>query len=79
VVEHAYKWPLEKAIDLSIKATSFAKTQGLYTVFFTIDGTRTDMDWLLKLVNPKQVFCTYSEIDRELAIENMSKYDADRI
>ena len=51
LVEHAYKWPLEKAIDLSIKATAFAKTQGLYTVFFTIDGTRTDMDWLLKLVN----------------------------
>ena len=51
LVEHAYKWPLEKAIDLSIKATAFAKAQGLYTVFFTIDGTRTDMDWLLKLVN----------------------------
>ena len=50
LVEHAYKWPLEKAIDLSIKATAFAKTQGLYTVFFTIDGTRTEMDWLLKLV-----------------------------
>jgi isopropylmalate/homocitrate/citramalate synthase len=51
LVEEAYKWPLEKAIDLSIKATAFAKEQGLYTVFFTIDGTRTDMDWLLKLVN----------------------------
>ena len=51
LVEHAYQWPLEKAIDLSIKATAFAKEQGLYTVFFTIDGTRTDMDWLLKLVN----------------------------
>jgi len=51
LVEHAYRWPLEKAIDLSIKATAFAKEQGLYTVFFTIDGTRTEMDWLLKLVN----------------------------
>ena len=51
LVEHAYQWPLEKAIDLSIKATAFAKEQGLYTVFFTIDGTRTDMTWLLKLVN----------------------------
>ena len=51
LVEHAYQWPLEKAIDLSIKATAFAKEQGLYTVFFTIDGTRTDMNWLLKLVN----------------------------
>ncbi len=51
LVAEAYRWPLEKAVDLSIKATSYAKTQGLYTVFFTIDGTRTEMDWLLKLVN----------------------------
>jgi isopropylmalate/homocitrate/citramalate synthase len=51
LIEHAYKWPLEKAIDLSIKATAFAKEQGLYTVFFTIDGTRTDMNWLLDLID----------------------------
>jgi len=51
LIEHAYKWPLEKAIDLPIKATSFAREQGLYTVFFTIDATRTDMDWLLDLVD----------------------------
>jgi isopropylmalate/homocitrate/citramalate synthase len=50
LIEQAYRWPLEKAIDLSIKATSYAKEQGLYTVFFTIDGTRTDMKWLLDLV-----------------------------
>jgi len=50
MVEKAYRWPLEKAIDLSIKATAYAKQQGLYTVFFTIDGTRTEMDFLLKLV-----------------------------
>jgi len=51
LIEQAYKWPLEKAIDLSIKATAFAKEQGLYTVFFTIDGTRTDLKWLLDLVD----------------------------
>jgi isopropylmalate/homocitrate/citramalate synthase len=50
LIERAYKWPLEKAIDLSIKATSFAKERGLYTVFFTIDATRSDMSWLLDLV-----------------------------
>ena len=50
MVEQAYRWPLEKAIDLSIKATACAKQQGLYTVFFTIDGTRTEMDFLLNLV-----------------------------
>jgi isopropylmalate/homocitrate/citramalate synthase len=51
LVEQAYKWPLEKAIDLSIKATAIAKEKGLYTVFFTIDGTRTDLKWLLDLVD----------------------------
>jgi len=50
LIEKAYKWPLDKAIDLSIKATSFAKEQGLYTVFFTIDGSRAELDWLLDLV-----------------------------
>ena len=28
IIEHAYKWPLERAIDLSIEATSYAKELG---------------------------------------------------
>ncbi len=51
LIEQGYKWPLEKAIDLSIKATAHAKEKGLYTVFFTIDATRSDLQWLLNLVN----------------------------
>jgi len=51
MVDQAYRWPLEKAIDLSIKATACAKEHGLYTVFFTIDGTRADMNFLLNLVD----------------------------
>jgi isopropylmalate/homocitrate/citramalate synthase len=51
LIEQGYKWPLEKAIDLSIKATSYAKELGLYTVFFTIDATRSDLGWLLNLVD----------------------------
>ena len=51
MVKQAYKWTLEKAIDLSVKATAAAKKEGLYTVFFTIDGTRADMDFLLNLVD----------------------------
>jgi len=50
LIQYAYKWPLEKAIDLSIKATSLAKEMGLYTVFFTIDATRAEMDWFLRLI-----------------------------
>ena len=50
LIELAYQWPLEKAIDLSIKATTAAKELGLYTVYFTIDATRADMDWFLNLI-----------------------------
>jgi isopropylmalate/homocitrate/citramalate synthase len=50
LVEHGYGWPMQKAIDLPIKATQFAEEQGLYTVFFTIDATRSDMDWYLNLI-----------------------------
>jgi isopropylmalate/homocitrate/citramalate synthase len=50
LIKHAYQWELQKAIDLSIEATNYAKEKGLYTVFFTIDGSRSEMDWLLDLV-----------------------------
>ncbi len=51
LLEHAYGWPMERAIDLSIEATSAARDLGLYTVFFTIDGTRADIDWYLDLID----------------------------
>jgi isopropylmalate/homocitrate/citramalate synthase len=51
LIEQGYQWPLEKAIDLSIKATAAAKEEGLYTVFFTIDATRSDLTWLLDLID----------------------------
>jgi isopropylmalate/homocitrate/citramalate synthase len=51
LIEQGYKWPLEKAIELSVKATAAAKEQGLYTVFFTIDATRSDLTWLLNLID----------------------------
>lgn len=50
LLHHAYRWPPEKAIDLSVRATQCAREHGLYTVFFTIDGTRTDFEWYLRLV-----------------------------
>ncbi|MTI47177.1 LeuA family protein [Sporosalibacterium faouarense] len=50
MIKEAYGWTLEKAIDLSIKATQAAHEAGLYTVFFPIDMTRANIDWVLKLV-----------------------------
>ncbi len=50
IIEYAYRWPLEKAIDLSIEATAFAHEQGLEVVFFPIDFTRAEMGWVLDLI-----------------------------
>jgi isopropylmalate/homocitrate/citramalate synthase len=50
IIQYAYGWPLEKAIELSIEATRYAKSQGLYTVFFPIDGTRAEPEWFLNLI-----------------------------
>ncbi len=50
IIQYAYGWPLERAIDLSIEATRYAKSQGLYTVFFPIDGTRAEPEWFLNLI-----------------------------
>src|SRR6202158_4095110 len=50
IIEYAYKWPLEKAIDLSIEATAFAHANGLEVVFFPIDFSRAEMKWVLDLI-----------------------------
>ncbi len=50
IIERAYGWPLDRAIELSIEATLAAKEAGLYTVFFTIDSSRAEFDWYLDLV-----------------------------
>ena len=51
LIEHAYKWPLEKAIELSIEATAYAHEKGLEVVFFPIDFSRSDIDWVMNLIN----------------------------
>jgi isopropylmalate/homocitrate/citramalate synthase len=50
LIEHAYKWPLQKAIDLSIEATSYAHEKGLEVVFFPIDFSRSEIGWVLDLI-----------------------------
>lgn len=50
LVEHSYRWSMEKATDLSIKATRFAHEQGLYVSFFPVDATRSNIDWFLQLI-----------------------------
>jgi isopropylmalate/homocitrate/citramalate synthase len=50
IIEFAYKWPLDKAIDLSIESTAYAHSQGLEIVFFPIDFSRAEMKWVLDLI-----------------------------
>jgi len=50
IIKYAYRWPLQKAIDLSIEATLYAKENGLYTVYFPIDASRASITWFLDLV-----------------------------
>lgn len=50
IIENAYRWPVEKAIDLAIEATEEAKKQNLYTVFFPIDASRAEMKWFLDTI-----------------------------
>ena len=51
ILKYAYRWEFEKAIEVSIEATLYAKENGLYVSFFTIDGTRADIDDYLKIVD----------------------------
>lgn len=50
IIKYGYRWPLEKAIDLSIESTAYAHEQGLEVVFFPIDFTRAEMNWVLGLI-----------------------------
>lgn len=50
LVEHAYGWKFERAIELAIEATLAAKDAGLKTTFFTIDSSRAEMEWYLDLI-----------------------------
>lgn len=68
IIQHAYGWPLEKAIDLSVKATSVAKELGLYTAFFTIDATRADITWLLDLL---EKVATEGHMDSLVLVDTM--------
>jgi isopropylmalate/homocitrate/citramalate synthase len=50
IIQYAYQWPLEKAIQLSIESTAYAHQQGLEVVFFPIDFSRADIKWVLDLI-----------------------------
>lgn len=50
LIEKAYRWPLERAIEQSIEVTRYAHEKGLRVVFFTIDSSRATPQWLFKVI-----------------------------
>ena len=50
MIKNAYGWTVERAMKSSIETTLAAKEAGLYTVFFTIDATRTELNRFLDIV-----------------------------
>jgi len=50
MVDLAYRWPMEKAIETSIEATKFAHDNGLEVVFFPIDFSRAELKWAIDLI-----------------------------
>lgn len=51
MIREAYKWSFEKALALPVEATSYAAEHGLYVSFFTVDGTRANLDWWLRIID----------------------------
>lgn len=51
IIQNAYGKTMDWAIKSSIETTLAAKEAGLYTVFFTIDSTRTEMNRYLDIVD----------------------------
>jgi isopropylmalate/homocitrate/citramalate synthase len=50
LIESGYRWSVEKAIELSVAATTFAHENGLIVSFFPIDATRAEATDYLSLV-----------------------------
>ena len=50
IIKNAYGKTMEWALQSSIETTLAAREAGLYTVFFTIDSTRSDLDRYMDLV-----------------------------
>ncbi len=60
LIEKAYRWELEKAIELSIESTLYAHEHGLKVSFFPIDATRAGM---VELLDDLEAVATNGHVD----------------
>jgi hypothetical protein len=50
IIEYAYRWEYERAIELTVESTKFAHENGLWVSFFPIDSTRADITAFLDMI-----------------------------
>ncbi len=50
MIKYAYGWSTDKALERSREALEYAKQHGLYVKFFTIDSTRSSMEFFARVV-----------------------------
>ena len=50
IIEYAYRWEYERAIELTVESTKFAHENGLWVSFFPIDSTRADITTFLGMI-----------------------------
>jgi isopropylmalate/homocitrate/citramalate synthase len=50
IIEKAYRWEYQKALDLTIESTKYAHDHGLFVSFFPIDSTRADITTFLNMI-----------------------------
>jgi len=50
IIEYAYRWEYERAIELTVESTRFAHENGLWVSFFPIDSTRADITTFLSMI-----------------------------
>ncbi|PCR88865.1 LeuA family protein [Natrinema ejinorense] len=51
LIEHAYDWSYEQALEYAIEATEYAHEQGIDVSFFCIDSSRADPDDLITILS----------------------------
>jgi isopropylmalate/homocitrate/citramalate synthase len=51
IIEQAYGWPLEKAIDISVETTRTAHELGLKVTFFPVDATRAALEDFTSMIS----------------------------
>lgn len=51
LIENAYDWSYDQAIEYAIEATRYAHEQGLQVSFFCIDSSRADPESLINILN----------------------------